>query len=384
MTQGSFAPLDSICNVEYGTRVVQKHDGGSIYPVYGGGGATFKMDTFNRQDRLVIARFAMSEVCTRFVKGPFYLNDSGLTVSPKGKGLLPKFLDYQLLSKTNEIYALGKGSAQRNLDVPAFRDLPIFIPHDTESQLKIISILDKAFTEIATAKANAEKNLQNASALFESYLIKVFTEQGDGWVQKELGDLCDFLNGYAFKSGDAVQSSLTQLVRMGNLYGNKLDLERNPVFYPDQFINDYSRFTLHPGDLIMSLTGTTGKEDYGFVVQVPKTSYKLLLNQRIVKFDSIKECLVCKDYLLHYLRSRVFLDVLYPTANGTRQANLSTVSMKTLPVPVCNMPEQLNVVSKLNALAYETQRLESIYQQKLAALDELKQSLLHQAFSGAL
>lgn len=77
--------IDSLCNVEYGTRVVQKKDGGSIYPVYGGGGATFAMDTYNREDRLTIARFAMSAQCTRFVKGKFFLNDSGLTLSPKKK-----------------------------------------------------------------------------------------------------------------------------------------------------------------------------------------------------------------------------------------------------------------------------------------------------------
>ena len=76
-------PLEEVCNVEYGTRVVQKRDGGKGFPVYGGGGATFEMDGFNREDRLVIARFGMSEECTRFIAGQFYLNDSGLTVSPK-------------------------------------------------------------------------------------------------------------------------------------------------------------------------------------------------------------------------------------------------------------------------------------------------------------
>ena len=75
--------IDDACNVEYGTRVVQKRDGGSIYPVYGGGGATFFMDTTNRANRVVVSRFGMSEECTRYVDGDFFLNDSGLTLSPK-------------------------------------------------------------------------------------------------------------------------------------------------------------------------------------------------------------------------------------------------------------------------------------------------------------
>ena len=56
--------LEQLCFIEYGTRVVKKRDAGSIYPTYGGGGATFNMDEYNRQNRMVIARFAMSEQCT--------------------------------------------------------------------------------------------------------------------------------------------------------------------------------------------------------------------------------------------------------------------------------------------------------------------------------
>ena len=62
-------------------------------------------------------------------------------------------------------------------------------------QKRIVGILDEAFEGIATAKANAEKNLQNARAVFESYLNAVFTQRGEGWVEKRLGELADFRNG---------------------------------------------------------------------------------------------------------------------------------------------------------------------------------------------
>jgi type I restriction enzyme S subunit len=108
------------------------------------------------------------------------------------------------------------------------------------------------------------------------------------------------------------------------------------------------------------------------------------MNQRIAKFDSIREDKVSRDYLLHYLRFRAFLDILYPTANGTRQANVSTVTMKTLPVTLCPVLEQRDIALSLDSLTIETQSLESLYQQKLTALDNLTKSLLHQAFSGQL
>ena len=203
-------------------------------------------------------------------------------------------------------------------------------------------------------------------------------------MERTLGNLCDFLNGFAFNSGDAVAESQTQLVRMGNLYGNQLDLDRNPVFYPDSFATEHSRYVLKEHDIIMSLTGTTGKEDYGFAVMIPDCGHTLLMNQRIMKFDVIRHDIIDDGYLLHYLRSRCFLDILYPTANGTRQANLSSVTIKLLPVPLCSLKEQKVIANKLDDLQQETQHLTRLYERKLAALEELKKSFLHQAFNGEL
>ena len=103
-----YKKLDEVCYVEYGTRVVQKKDGGTIYPVYGGGGETFRMDRFNRSDSIVIARFAMSKQCTRFVKGKFFLNDSGLTIRSKVDKIAQDFLNWHIIALNDEIYLLGK------------------------------------------------------------------------------------------------------------------------------------------------------------------------------------------------------------------------------------------------------------------------------------
>ena len=300
-------------------------------------------------------------------------------------GLLPKYLFHLMTSGDYKdfIGALSDGANINNLTFDKLKVFPVPVPPLAEQQ-RIVGLLDEAFEGLATAKANAQKNLQNARALFESHLQSVFTQRGPGWVETTLGDICDFLNGFAFKSGDAVAESQTQLVRMGNLYGNQLDLDRSPVFYPDSLATEHSRYVLEEGDIIMSLTGTTGKEDYGFAVRIPDCGHTLLMNQRIMKFDAIRREIIDDGYLLHYLRSRCFLDILYPMANGTRQANLSSVTMKLLPVPLRSLKEQKAIAAKLDALVAETQRLASLYEQKLAALEALKKSLLHQAFAGEL
>ena len=295
------------------------------------------------------------------------------------------FLKYYLESTyvVEKMQREAKGTTQKFVGLGYLRNFPIEIPPLAEQQ-RIVTILDETFAGIAAATVNAEQNLKNARELFDSYLSKLFNDQHDGWAVYKLGDLCSFLNGFAFKSKDTVETSNCQLIRMGNLYQNKLDLERKPSFYPDAFANEYERFRLYEGDLIISLTGTVDKEDYGYTVEIPPTERLLLLNQRIAKFIDINESLVNKDFLLFVLRSRHFLDGLYATARGVRQANLSTVSMKSLEVSLPPTDEQSSIVEKLEYLQSETQRLEAIYQQKLDALAELKQSLLQKAFAGEL
>lgn len=225
--------LDDACNVEYGTRVVQKRDGGQGYPVYGGGGATFEMDVFNREDRLVIARFGMSEICARLVTGKFFLNDSGLTVSPKIDSLNQRFLDYQLLSMNDDIYALGKGAAQKNLDVSAFRGLLLFVP-PIEEQERIVTLLDEALVGLVTAQSNAEVNHQHALAIFESQLHAVCTTRGSGWCEKTIGEVSVFQRGLTYSKADEVDFSANVVLRATNV-----DLATNLLNFDElRYIDD--------------------------------------------------------------------------------------------------------------------------------------------------
>lgn len=199
-------------------------------------------------------------------------------------------------------------------------------------------------------------------------------------VYRKLGDVCSFLNGFAFKSKDAVDFSEVQLVRMGNLYKNELQLERKAVFYPADFSVEHSKYLLEEGDLIMSLTGTVGKRDYGFVVEIPEHSNKLLMNQRIAKFIDIDETVIMKKYLLRVLRSKPFLDALYLSSNGTRQANLSTTSIKNLEIPLPSLERQKQIVTKLDAAFADIDKAKKHAEQNLKNARELFNSYLQSVF----
>ena len=252
-------------------------------------------------------------------------------------------------------------------------------------QKQIVAILDEAFEAIDQAKANIEKNIQNAKELFKSKLNEIFSQKGYGWENVPLSKVCTILNGFAFKSKDAIEKSNTQVLRMGNLYHNKLDLDRKPVFYPEDFIKKHKDFLLKDGDLVMSLTGTVDKTDYGYTVKIKCSGRNLLLNQRIMKIDVRDEKLLNKDYLRNFLLSPEFLERLYSTASGTRQANLSSNSILKLEI---NFPQdimkQVRIVRMIDALSESANKLESIYEDKLKQFEELKKSILQKAFSGEL
>lgn len=167
--------IDELCHVEYGTRVVRKRDAGSTYPVYGGGGETFYLDSFNRENRVVIARFAMSEKCTRKVLGKFALNDSGLTLSPKNvKSLRQDYLDYWILSLNDVIYEKARGTAQKNLDMATFRKIHLTFPRSMQIQKRIVEKLDKAFAEIDDLRNQVSIEKERISSLRQSILSNTF------------------------------------------------------------------------------------------------------------------------------------------------------------------------------------------------------------------
>lgn len=372
MTKGTFFPLDAICEVEYGTRVVQKRDGGNVYPVYGGGGATFKMDSFNREDRLVISRFGMSEECARFVSGKFFLNDSGLTVSAKDDRLIPRFLDYQILSKNEEIFSLGKGAAQKNLDVPAFRSLQLFVPADSDAQHRIVAILDEAFEAIATAKANAEKNLQNARNLFESQLQSVFTERGEGWVEKRLGDICAITSTLV----DPRNNEYIDLTHVGA--GN---IESKTGVFVD--LKTAREEGLISGKFLFDESMVLYSKIRPYLMKVARPDFGGLCSADMYPLSPRKNE-VTRDYLFHLLMSKPFTDyaILGSARAGMPKVNREHLFEFRTWLPTVN--KQTDLAKTLDALHEETQRLESFYQQKLTALDDLKKSLLHKAFTGDL
>ena len=161
--------IADIAEVEYGTRIVKKNAEGERYPVYGGGGETFRTDSFNRENKLIISRFAMSENCVRFVQNKFFLNDSGLSLTNIKNICLESYLDKVLLSMQSEIYKLGRGVGQKNLHVDSFKDLSIPLP-PLEVQQEIVNELE-----------GYQKVIEGNKKLIEIYTQKIQNRINKVW-----------------------------------------------------------------------------------------------------------------------------------------------------------------------------------------------------------
>lgn len=368
--------LGDCCNIDYGTRVVRSRDGGSKYPVYGGGGATFMMDSYNREDCMIISRFAMSEQCTRFVHGKFFLNDSGLSLSTKVRDLSQVFLNWQVLFLNDTIYKLGRGAAQKNLDTKAFANLEISYPSKIEEQQRIVGILDAAFEKIDVLKAYAEKNLENAKALFQQSLAKEL-EPKEGWEEKKLGDVADFIRG-------PFGGSLTK--NMFKEKGYAIYEQQHAIhhhtniryFIDDSKFEEMKRFSVKPGDLIMSCSGTIGE-----VFIIPSNAPIGIINQALLKLSVYKD--LNRHYFKYWLESPIFKNIIMKYSKGAAIANVPSVKiMKDICINLPLYDEQQKIVSTLDDISAKCRRLEKVAQKTIVDCDALKQSILRQAFNGEL
>jgi type I restriction enzyme S subunit len=261
----------------------------------------------------------------------------------------------------------------RNLDGNAYKAIQIAIPPIPE-QHRIVAILDEAFDGIATAKANAEKNLQNARALFESHLQSVFTERGEGWVEKPLGAVCEVKDG-THDSPKYVDDGIP-FVTQKNIREDGLSFEKTKFIRQEDHDNFYRRSNAACGDILISMIGA----NRGMACVVDDERTFSIKNVGLVK----QSPMVDQQFLLYFLKSPQAGRFVQSASKGGAQEFVGLTELRKFPVPLPPMDMQNALAEQFQSLRVETQRLECLNQQKLTALDDLKKSLLHQAFSGAL
>jgi len=303
--------------------------------------------------------------------------DSHVTiVRPKDGLFFPEFFGYALIAIENQIQEGGEGcGGQTELARSKLaNDYHVSFPTSIPEQRRIVAILDEAFEGIATAKANAEKNLQNAREVFESHLNAVFSQRGEGWVEKRLDEV-----------GKTQTGSTPKASEPENL-GKHIPFVKPGDFKPDGSITydneglsqngaAKARLVMAPSAIMVCIGATIGKSAYANRIIATNQQINSLTPATGISAKMVYYQMITVDFQrrVHENAGQATL----PIINKSKWSSLSIFIPPTV-------DEQNHIVARLDNLHEETQRLESLYQKKLIALDELKQSLLHQAFNGDL
>ena len=362
MTQGwETKKLGDVCEINYGTRVVQKKDGGTIYPVYGGGGATFKMDRYNREDCIVVSRFAMSNQCVRYVRGKFFLNDSGLTVKTKEEKLSQEYLDKCIFSLNDKIYSLGKGVAQKNLDMKEFRHLDINYPCSKDEQFRIVEELDQ-LSNIIEKKRQQLSELDNLaqSIFYDMFGDPVKNEKG--WEVKKLGDICKTSSGGtpSKSHSEYYEGGYIPWLRSGEV--NKMYIFNTELFITEEGLVNSSAKWFPENTVVIAMYGAT-------VGQVGILRNMMTTNQAICGIFP-NESLI-PIYLYHFLLSKK--EEYIKLASGGAPPNISQNIIKDTLVCCPPLSLQQLFAQKIEAIEVEKEIIkqsisetENLYDCKMA------------------
>jgi type I restriction enzyme S subunit len=266
-------------------------------------------------------------------------------------------------------------AAQPKLSLERLKTIKLPIPSSLTEQQRIVGILSEAFEGIATAKANAEKNLQNARALFESHLQSVFTRRSDEVPLLRLAsEITDGDHSPPPKAPMGVPFiTISDIVKRTR----EVDFSNTFTVPAEYFLKLKPNKKPRVGDILYTVTGAT----LGIPVLVKE--HRDFCFQRHIGLIRPNPDTDSAWLTYGLLSPQVFRQATIGST-GAAQKTVSLSVLRGLKLPKLALPEQKRIAARLDSLAAETHRLESVYQQKLAALDALKKSLLHQAFAGEL
>ncbi len=301
-----------------------------------------------------------------------------LLMSPKSI-LTSRYLEHYLKFLFQNGYWKGickQSVNQASVNQQDINKAKITYPKSLPEQQRIVAILDESFAAINKAKANAEQNLKNAKELFESYLQGVFEKKGEGWEECNLEDnikLIDYRGRTPQKTENGVRLITAKNVKLGYL-----QLEPQEFIDDDNYESWMTRGIPNVGDVIF-----TTEAPLANVAQI-ENDEKLAFAQRIIVMQPNRQKLN-PTFLKYMLLSGPIRKRILEKGTGATVVGIKSSLLKKITIDFPkSVIEQQTIVRQLDVLRAETQKLETVYQQKINNLDALKKSLLQKAFAGEL
>ena len=348
------------------------------YPYYGATGILDFVDGYLFDEPLILvgedgAKWASGENTAFAVDGKCWVNNHAHVLRPHRSVVLDNWLIHFLVH--SDLSEFVSGLTVPKLNQGSLREIHLPVPPLPE-QHRIVTLLDEAFDGIATAKANAEKNLQNARAIFESFLTTVYSARNKGWIDTPLHMLCRRITvGHVGSMANLYKPTGIPFLRSQNIRPFFVSME-NMVFIDYEFHTALEKSSLKSGDLAIVRTGYPGT-----AAVIPDSLGVANCSDLVIVRPGPE---IDAHFLAAFFNSSFGKNMVSGKIVGAAQKHFNVGAAKDVLLHLPPLVEQRLIVNEIDKLREETLRLESIYQRKLAALDELKKSLLHRAFTGHL
>lgn len=302
-----------------------------------------------------------------------YVSSHLATVLPDTTKIDGQFLWYALLSVAAQ--DLSTDTAYPTLSLGQIKEIPVHAP-PLDKQRRIVAVLDKAFAGIAAATANAQKNLTNARALFESELDAEIVQVQAKFSGKSLSDACERITvGHVGPMKTRYLASGIPFLRSQNVRPFKLALD-NVLYIDEAFDAELKKSRLQAGDVAVVRTGYPGT-----AAVIPESlSTANCADLVIIRPSSALN----PHYLAALLNSNTGKASVAGKLNGAAQKHFNVGAAKKMKVAIPSLTEQQRIVDRIELIDQKSRALHTVYQSKLAALSELKQSLLYKALTGEL
>lgn len=300
-----------------------------------------------------------------------------------------KFLFYIFKSIEPKILKVSSGTTVLGVNLTNLKEIKVPLLPIPE-QRAIVARIEELFSDLDHAIAN----LKSAQAKLEIYRQAVLKKAFEGGFNKDIdGSLQDFqfvqldqiseaIGGFAFKSGDfSNEKSNYQVIRIGNIRPGLVRLNESPVYLEEVNEKVKSKYLLLQGDILITLTGTRKKRDYGFTALVKDSN--LLLNQRVaaIRFKNEYE----PEFFLYYSWTNQFKDQFFGSETGNvGQGNVGMKSIRETIVPICPRAMQTQIVQEIESRFSVADKLAETIQTNLQKSGALRQSILKKAFEGRL
>ena len=286
------------------------------------------------------------------------------------------------------------GTTRLKLTQASMRTIPVPLPPLAE-QKRIVEQIESLFAKLDEAKEKALSVVESFELREKAILNNAFNglystdwrEKHhctiDDWKDRKINEICIPRAGFAFNSKKFTESGI-QIIRMGNLYAGKLNLSRSPVFYDISDVDDniIKRSMVHDGDILLTLTGTKYKRDYGYAVCI-EGEHELLVNQRILCLSPTEK--IDKEYLLYYLRSEIFRDIFFSNeTGGVNQGNVSSKFVENIEIKLPSIEEQKEISKILKNILTKEEQAKELAEFVIEQIELMKKSILAKAFRGEL